>query len=48
MRGLGFLRILLGTFVARCVSQALNYALNHRLVFVVDPEDESPRRCAGR
>lgn len=33
MRGMGFLRILVGTVIARVVSQAINYSLNHRIVF---------------
>ena len=33
LRGFGFLRILIGSVVARCVSQTLNYVLNHHLVF---------------
>jgi dolichol-phosphate mannosyltransferase len=33
MRGMGFLRILVGTVIARVVSQTVNYSLNHRLVF---------------
>ena len=34
MQDLGFLRIMFASVVARIFSQALNYALNHKLVFV--------------
>lgn len=44
----GFLRILVGTVVARCISQTLNYVLNHRLVFAGDDQGEGHRRPSRR
>lgn len=48
MVGLGFLRILTATIVARCISLTLNYALNRRLVFTLDVDDPEWQRAARR
>lgn len=45
MAGAGFLRILVSSVIARCVSLSLNFAINHRLVFSLDVDDAPrPRR----
>ena len=48
MAGLGFLRILIATVIARCISLTLNYALNRRLVFTLDVDDPEWQRAARR
>lgn len=53
MHDLGFLRIMVASVVARIFSQALNYALNHKLVFVGGTGGENagakvPRRPSRR
>lgn len=47
LHGHSFLRILLATLIARVFSQALNYALNHHLVFV-GGDEQAPRRPSRR
>ena len=44
MHGTGFLRILVASVIARIVSQTLNYALNHRLVFASSAQAQRPSR----
>ena len=43
LRGRGFLRIMVASVVARNFSQALNYVLNHHLVFTGDQQEGAER-----
>ena len=44
MRGLGFLRIMAASTIARLFSQALNFLLNHHLVFASGGNDTGEQR----
>lgn len=44
MHDVDFLRILVSSVIARCVSLTLNYMLNRRLVFVPDEDGKRPRK----
>lgn len=43
MADIGFVRILVSSVIARCVSLSLNYMLNRRLVFFPDDEEGTKR-----
>lgn len=43
MADMGFVRILVSSVIARCVSLSLNYMLNRRLVFFPDNEEGAKR-----
>ena len=40
----GFIRILVSSVLARCVSLSINFVLNRRLVFVPDEDGRRPRK----